>query len=127
MPSLDTFTRAYIECALWSSHDTTDENIGPEPLDANHDESDLAPETLAKMMADCEAFQSTNAEALSESPGSSDQAGHDFWLTRCGHGTGFWDRDDNVWPQPHRDALDASARAFGNVDLYIGDDGQIYQ
>lgn len=25
------------------------------------------------------------------------QAGHDLWLTRNGHGTGFWDRDSTVY------------------------------
>lgn len=50
-------------------------------------------------------------------------AGHDFWLTRCGHGAGFLDGD---WPEPHASALDEAAKAFGNVDLYVGDDGRIW-
>ncbi len=50
-------------------------------------------------------------------------AAHDFWLTRCGHGAGFWDGD---WPEPAATVLDNAAKAFGNVDLYVGDDGQIY-
>ena len=25
------------------------------------------------------------------------QAGHDFWLSRNGHGTGFWDRDASYY------------------------------
>ena len=25
------------------------------------------------------------------------KAGHDLWLTRNGHGTGFWDRDSTVY------------------------------
>ncbi|MBN9237284.1 hypothetical protein QFZ88_005590 [Mesorhizobium sp. YL-MeA3-2017] len=47
-------------------------------------------------------------------------AAHDFWLTRCGHGAGFWDED---WPEPHASRLDFAARAFG---VYVGDNGMIY-
>ncbi len=50
-------------------------------------------------------------------------AGHDFWLTRCGHGAGFWDGD---WPEPAASVLTEASKEFGNVDLYVGDDGQIY-
>lgn len=49
-------------------------------------------------------------------------AGHDFWLTRCGHGAGFWDGD---WPEPAATALTEASKAFRNVDLYVGDDGEI--
>ena len=50
-------------------------------------------------------------------------AGADFWFTRCGHGAGFWDGD---WQEPHAAGLDALSKQFGNVDLYVGDDGKIY-
>lgn len=46
-----------------------------------------------------------------------------FWLTRCGHGCGFWDGD---WSEPAATILTDAAHAFGNVDLYVGDDGKIY-
>lgn len=48
---------------------------------------------------------------------------HDFWLTRCGHGCGFWDGDYGHIG----DRLTEAAKKFGNVDLYVGDDGKIYQ
>ena len=54
---------------------------------------------------------------------ASDCAGHDFWLTRCGHGAGFWDR--GVGETGER--LTKAAEKFGNVDLCVGDDGKIYQ
>ncbi|MDH1266753.1 hypothetical protein N5C81_03870 [Rhizobium pusense] len=50
-------------------------------------------------------------------------AGHDFWLTRCDHGAGFWDGD---WPEPAASALTEASKEFGNIDLYVGDGGQIY-
>lgn len=51
-------------------------------------------------------------------------AGHDFWLTRNGHGAGFWDRSE--LDKPTQGRLTKAAHAFGNSDLYVGDDGRIY-
>jgi len=56
LPKLDPFTQAYIEAALWSSTDNSDES-GGQPLDENYDISDIAPETLQQMIhqrRDCE-------------------------------------------------------------------------
>lgn len=50
-------------------------------------------------------------------------AGHDFWLTRNGHGAGFWDGD---WPEPHASILTEASKTFGETDLYIGDDGKVH-
>lgn len=57
--SLDSFTRSYIETALWSSMD--DEG---EPLDGLYSADDLAPEALAQMAKDCTDFQENNAQLL---------------------------------------------------------------
>ena len=46
------------------------------------------------------------------------QAGHDFWLTRNGHGAGFWDGD---WSENYADLLSKGAEAYGKVDVF--DDG----
>jgi hypothetical protein len=59
-PKIDTFTRAYITTALWSSTDWSDES-GGESLDKNYDESDIAPESIAKMVADCARFRAMTA------------------------------------------------------------------
>jgi hypothetical protein len=119
---LDNFTAAYIECALWSS--TDDEG---EPLDALYDYQDFSPETIAQMIEDCKAFQQSNRELIDSadygSRASKDEyAGHDFWLTRNRHGAGFWDR--NLGKIGER--LTESAHAYGEINLYIGDDGKIY-
>jgi len=121
---LDDFTIAYIECAFWSSMTNTDDQ-GGEPLDEVHDASDLAPETLETMLRDCDRFLATDAvKAAVKSPAwKPSRAGHDFWLTRGGHGAGFWDGD---WPEPHATALTEASKAFGECELYIGDDGRIY-
>lgn len=111
---LGSFLIAYAGCALWSS--TDDDGA---PLDDDHSVDDIGPETMAKMRADCEAFLTQAAPLLGE--WSADQAGHDFWLTRNCHGSGFWDRG-----LKNGDALSKLCKPFGSVDLYAGDDGKIY-
>lgn len=113
------FVAAYIECALWSSVDDHSD-----PLDNKYSLDDIAPETLACMTAECEAFQVKYADLLAQAGGKDSQHGHDLWLTRNGHGAGFWDRD---YPEPVGAQLTLAAHQSGYVDLYVGDDGKIYQ
>lgn len=114
---MDKFTTAYIACALWSS---TDED--GDPLDGIFDVSDITQTTLDRMCEDCEAFQDENEVTLSKA-GNDKKNGHDFWLTRNGHGAGFWDRgySENVGT-----ILSKSSKVYGSFDLYIGDDGKIH-
>lgn len=122
------FFDAYVATALWSSVD----DLG-EPLDAKYDAHDIDGATLDRMLADCSAFYDANKATLSDCEdhaacyfkhdGLDARAGHDFWLTRCGHGAGFWDGD---WPEPQATRLSDAANAFGNVELYVGDDGKIH-
>lgn len=120
---LDSFTRQYIETALWSSNDESTP-AGGEPMDKNYSFKDLAPETLEIMKADCDKFQADNHNLLEDcSRDERKTAGHDFWLTRNSHGSGFWDGD---WGDKG-DALTAASKKFKEVNLYIGDDGKIYQ
>ena len=122
----DEFVAAYIECALWSSTDDDGNS-----LDARFGNDDISTDVMSKAWADCDAFYSANRDDIeaddapfSERYGSSAaRAGHDFWLTRCGHGAGFWDGD---WPEPAASRLTRACKAFPNIDLYVGDDGMIY-
>jgi hypothetical protein len=129
-PELNTFTRAYIDCALWSSNDESDES-GGESMDQNYSITDIAPATLELMTTDCSEFQESNEALLkvwSETAGQDDiQAGHDFWLTRNRHGAGYWDRWSGGSPQSiiGRKLTDA-AHAAGSFDLYIGPDGKVH-
>lgn len=111
---MDAFTRAYIEAALWSSTDDDGESLDLYTVD------DLAPETLAEMKADCEAFQSEHEADIG---GDLERAGHHFWLTRNRHGAGFWDGD---WIEEVGKRLTKASHAYGEVDLYVGDDGLIH-
>lgn len=118
---MDTFARSYIETALWSSTDNADET-GGRPLDENYGVDDIAPETIARMVLDCETFQSDNASDLAESGLTEKRAGHDFWLNRNGHGAGFWDEGNG----PVFQRLSKASKAYGTFDLYIGDDDLLY-
>jgi len=113
------FKQQYITTALWSSTDNSEPN-GGYPLDKNYTQFDIAPETLMQMLDDCTRFYEANSHILVENDDS--RAGHDFWLSRNGHGAGYFDGD---WPE-HGDTLQEASRAFGTYDLYIGDDGKIY-
>jgi RadC-like JAB domain len=123
-PKLDTFTEAYFEAALWTSSDILPNEEGqPEEqnfLDANYSIADFAPVTRDAMLADAERFQGEHYEEISE---DLPRAGHDFWLTRNGHGAGFWDGD---WPEDVGERLTEAAKTYGPFELYVGDDGKIY-
>jgi len=118
---LPAMTEGYIESALWSSLDYgPDENAEPRPMDDNYGPDDLAPDTRAGMVADCLAFWTANSEDLATMDAG--QAGHDLWLTRNGHGAGFWDRGLGDLG----DRLTDAAHVYGVVDLYVGDDGKVH-
>jgi hypothetical protein len=116
--NIESTLRGYVACALWSS---TDDN--GDPLDDGRDYDDIPPETLAKMRADVTSFVTTNRADINRSALDDEQIGHDFWLTRNGHGTGFWDR--GIGAVGNR--LSTACKAFSNACLYLGDDEQIYQ
>jgi hypothetical protein len=120
---LDAFTRGYITAAMWT---LTDDDGEPCDHLGLHD---VAPETIAQAIADCRAFQEAHRadldEATDEQKDRTDEShGHDFWLTRNGHGTGFWDRG---YSAELGETLTRAAKAFGSVDWYVGDDGNVYQ
>lgn len=119
------FFEGYVTAALWSSTDD-DGN----PLDDRYSPEDIAPETLERMRADCQRFYDAHQADITAGPArtpltcsEAEYAGHDFWLTRNGHGAGFWDGD---WPEDVGERLTAACKAYPQTDLYIGDDGLIY-
>lgn len=120
--SFEPFIKAYFHAALWSSNDDNDE-----PLDDNYSMSDIADESYKKLEDEATKFENENKELYTKGGWDDEQAGHDFWLTRNGHGAGFWDRsssdgfDEEIGKQ-----LTDIAEKYGEVNLYIGDDGKIH-
>lgn len=127
---LEAFARAYKACALWSS---TDDN--GEPIDTNYDAEDLDRATSKAMDDDCASFYLSNEAEIqcdgapmvdddvdSESERKAAMAGHDFWLTRNGHGAGFGDGD---WPDGVGQRLEKACKGYRTVSLYVGPDNLI--
>ena len=125
---LDDFTLAYLEAILWAENDESTPS-GGEPLDKNYSISDFAPESIDKAVEECRRFQEENAAdlALYNHPQwtADELGGHDFLLTRNGHGAGFWDRNDCL-PEEAGERLTAAAEKYGETNVYVGDDGQLY-
>lgn len=121
--SLDAFQRAYVEAALWSSTDNSDDS-GGEPLDKNYSVDDISAETLDQMIADCDDFREQFGELLDASGIDDEQAGHELWMSSNGHGSGFFDADSI--DEEFQEKLQDAAQSFGGFDLYIGDDGEIH-
>lgn len=119
---LEKFADGYIETALWADcippeSDPEGETGGREGFELRegvretiiergmladfiqHNESDL--------LAYCEARDFDPSQGTAE-----EYAGHDFWLTRNGHGAGFWDRGLGELG----DRLTAAAKGYGSAD-----------
>ena len=111
----------YVETALWSSVHFADESDDGTPFDEV--DAELAPETETTMRQELDAFLSDPDIANDLALMSVEQAAHDFWLTRNHHGAGFWDRGLGAAGE----RLTRAAYAYGWADLYLGDDGKIYQ
>lgn len=118
MNSLDVqdFIDGYMECAIWASTD----NKG-EPLDRKG--FSLTNKAKAQMRRDCKTFLKCCKSLLVDENrrftlrGFSlfSRAGHDFWLTRNGHGAGFWDGD---WEEKAGASLTEISKSFGECNLY---------
>lgn len=115
---IDTFFRAYLDCALWSSTDD-----GGAPLDGEYDTDAIPKRVQRAMLRECVDFleyatDPDNRHAVSPDvlrEHGAERCGHDFWLTRNRHGAGFWDRGLGA----DGDKLTESAHAFGSCDLYV--------
>jgi hypothetical protein len=112
---MDKFTLAYIEAALWSSHDDNDNYF-----DENYTLEDISEETLNQIINDCQKFQNDNKTLLEGL--DLELCGHDFLLTRNHHGAGFWDRGLGKLG----DRLTEESEKYKEIDLYIGDNNKIY-
>ena len=111
------FLNAYLECALWSSVDDSDE-----PLDSEYSITDFDSESLEKLKTHALKFFDENIDLINSAENYSyESAGHDLWLTENGHGAGFWDRG-------LYDIGDELTKKAGDyvTDIYVGNDGLLY-
>lgn len=124
------FVDGYTEALKWS---TSCDHAGEEYEDMQAFE--FSPKMAGQIADECGAFFTANHADLIEAAAAYEEkgtnggtgmayAGHDFWLTRAGHGAGFWDGD---LPKELGDRLTQASNTAGNREPYIGDDGLIYQ
>lgn len=122
---MEDFIKGYVDSALWSSTDNSDDS-GGDPLDDNYGPGDLTIEAVLSIREDCMDFINGNTADLilymAERYADLSYAGHDFWLTRCGHGTGFWDRGLGELGE----RLTAAAKVYGDCYIYVGDDKKLH-
>lgn len=113
--------RQYLETALWSSYDVD----GEMPLNSNFTINDFSEEAVSKARVDLNKFWKMAGDLIAnEDP---EQIAHDFWLTRNGHGVGFWDRTyENDDDGTKGDRLTELSKKFGEIYPHVGDDGKIY-
>lgn len=119
MNALNEFTDQYLGTLFWSECQDNGE-----PMDDDYGPEDLAPEAMAEIREDCRSFFESYFDLINQTPDGYDygQAGHDFALTRNGHGVGFWDRGLGSLG----DELTTAADTYGSQNLYVGDDGLVY-
>jgi hypothetical protein len=117
----DPLSRGYLDAALWSSADG--EGM---PLDQNHGVDAIHPHSLGHMVADVHDFRDSLPDHLKDAVDANpSRAGHDFWLSRNGHGSGFFDRPDH-YGEDAADELHEHARRAGERNL-DAEDGVIHQ
>lgn len=110
----------YQACATWSAVPLSEAD-GPYTFD-DLGFCEWSPEAEAECRSDCESFIRDNLPALLRVTDATDytweRVGHDFWLSRNGHGAGFFDRVSAT--HKHHDDFDAlqeAASAWGEVNL----------
>ncbi len=81
MRKLETIVLHYLVAALWTNE-----------MDEFSAVCDIDPETKSDATIHCQRFLKDASSLLTEE-WTDEQIGHDLWLTRGGHGAGFWDRD----------------------------------
>ena len=139
--------KGYIDAALWTEEERLKEEYQSEYGydDENDDENDelerlvkisanlnkksfesfsredIEPNSLIKAYTDIKKFLDLAGDSVIEAieENGLEQLGHDIWLTRNGHGAGFFDRsyDDDTEKR-----LMQAAKALKEVTLFINDD-----
>lgn len=115
------FVRGYVDAMFF-----TEANSDNKELDGCS-VLDFAPQTIIKINEDCDNFQKKATFLLFQAYDlgyTAHQAGIDFWLTRNGHGAGYWDRTEL-----EKDGLGEHLSKLcrgSEISLCKGDDGKLY-
>jgi len=122
--NLDGFTIGYLGCAEWLARCYWNRDGSErDDYDLTDDERSrlrgFARKAIAEAKADCKAFQKANRadlETYCELSGRDmDSAGMDFFLSRNGHGAGFFDRGN----EPVFGRLQEAARVWSSREATL--------
>lgn len=141
---IDAIVAGYLDCQLWAGLDMDREDGGNNPpLDENYDRDDIAPEYVERVRMELLGVIEDHPLAVrmylnhrgsyhtgvngqialfrEDRPGHERNGlfGHDFYLTREHHGTGFWDRGMGALGQYLTDI----AHAYGSAEILYDTDG----
>lgn len=113
MTGLEQFQRGHKATALWAENDEEGN-----PLDDRFGWQDYDEHTEKEMDADAAHFYHSHHHLFGDA--DPEHAGHDFWLSRNGHGTGFFDGNYG----DHNEELQRAANAAGEYSLYADHDDE---
>jgi hypothetical protein len=108
----------YLDCALWASVPLSEDESADKSLsDLGYERANCCADTRADARAACEGFAEAHGDALraafEDHPQyTPERAGHDLFLSRNGHGAGFFDHGEH----PCWDVLQAAARGLGATE-----------
>lgn len=124
--ALSDMIEGYLDCALWASVPLREDESADQSLfEIGYGRSNCCADTLTDARAACEEFVEAHGDALRAAFESHPQyspsgAGHDLFLSRNGHGAGFFDHGEH----PCWDVLQAAARGLGATeDVSENEDG----
>lgn len=108
---------SYIQAMQWATYDDNGDYL---------EDYKLSEEAHQAAVVACSRFLAVHGKDLDVVIEVHDytygQAGHDLFLTREGHGAGFWDRDLGHYG----DVFTKYCKGIGECSPYVGDDNLIY-
>jgi len=128
--------KGYLEAAIWTgeenllNHNSEEDDVFADDEDNSDTETkkftidDLEDNSKIQAYMDIKKFmKNAGKDAIDEAIEENGlfRLGMDIWLTRNHHGSGFFDHG-----YYHEEELTKSAQSLKGVDLYLGDDMQVY-
>jgi len=116
--ALSDMIEGYLDCALWASVPMSEDESADQSLfQIGYERANCCADTCADARAACEGFAEAHGDALRAAFEAYPQytptgAGHDLFLSRNGHGAGFFDHGEH----PCWDVLQAAARGLGATE-----------
>jgi len=117
--NIDKIFKQYLETALWTAPDD-ESDIGSF---YNKTIYDFSNEAKQQAKDEIEWFIGAAGDAIESANISDEGIGHYLWLTRNGHGSGFW---DNNYRKEDEEELCYFSKILGEIWIELGDDGKIY-